>query len=607
MSTRGHSFVQAFGRRLRLVFVVCAIELAAASLASASGSQKQVLVLYSTRRDAQIAVVGERELPRMLEAGLGGNIDHYSEYIDPARFSEPEYDAGLRDFLRLKYVDHEFDVIVGMGDDAVKFISSHRKDLFTNVPVAFYTASPATRRPPNSAGIVVGLDLHSTVGMMLALQPGLRHIFVVTGAEDGDRRYEGVTRAQLRPFEARVELVYLSGLSTTNLQARLRALPERSAVYYVLVNKDGDGEYFHPLDYLERVVDAANAPTYSWVDSTMGRGVVGGNLKSLERQVWAVGQVALSVLKGARADDIPTSSPDLNVNEVDFRQLRRWGISEARLPPGTQVMFREPSAWDRYKEYILASVAVLLGQTMLIIALLVQRTRRRKAEGEARGSQAALQTSLVRIRDLGGRLLNAQEAERARIARELHDDIAQQLALLTIDLELLDRDKPSGEALHRAHEIAKSVHDLSHRLHPAKLRLVGLVAALRGLEHELAQSDIPVTFTHQNVPPAIAPDLMLCIFRIVQEAVQNALKYSKGRHVSVHLSGSPEGLELTVRDDGVGFDLRRVWGSGLGLISMGERLEAMGGTLQIRSSPGQGTIVEAKVPLSAVNTETIAV
>ena len=143
------------------------------------------------------------------------------------------------------------------------------------------------------------------------------------------------------------------------------------------------------------------------------------------------------MLRGEPADSIPTSSPSLNVSQVDWRQLRRWGISEARVPAGTLVRFREPSAWDRYRIYILGAVAVLLAQTALIAGLLVQRARRRQAEEQVRGSQAELRTSYERIRDLGARLLNAQETERSRIARELHDDISQQLALLEIDLELL--------------------------------------------------------------------------------------------------------------------------------------------------------------------------
>ena len=228
---------------------------------------------------------------------------------------------------------------------------------------------------------------------------------------------------------------------------------------------------------------------------------------------------------------------------------------------------------------------------MLIVGLLVQRTRRRQAE--------------KRIRDLGGRLLNAQETERSRIARELHDDISQQMALLTIDLELLGGARGHSEPLAveattRAHDIAKSIHDLSRRLHPARLRLIGLVAAINGLRQELSKSSgIPIAFTHDHVPSTLPPDLTLCLFRVVQEALQNAVKHSRAHQISVRLSVGVEALSLTIADDGVGFDIDAASARGLGLISMSERLDMHGGTIDIRSRPGAGTRLEVAVPLHA--------
>ena len=272
------------------------------------------------------------------------------------------------------------------------------------------------------------------------------------------------------------------------------------------------------------------------------------------------------------------------------------------MPAGTRVLFQEPSAWERYKRYIVGSAALVSVQALFIVALLVQRARRRRAEARVRGRERELRASFERIRDLGGRLLNAQETERARIARELHDDISQQVILLSIDLELLvkgraDPARLAGEALSRAQSLAKSVHDLSHRLHPARLRLVGLVAALEGLQHDLSTSGIPIAFAHDGVPSMLPPDVMVCVFRTVQEAVQNALKYSRAHQISIRLIGSTDQLALTVADDGVGFDVDAAWGRGLGLISMGERLETIDGTIAIRSTPGAGTTVEVVVPL----------
>jgi len=493
-----------------------------------------------------------------------------------------------------------------MADLALEFIGENRNDLFPDVPIVYFTSSSSTRRIPNSTGIVAPVDVSGTVALAAALQPDLQHVFVVSGAEPADRAFEGVARSQLKPFEPKLSFTYLSGLSTRDLETRRAALPQHSAVYYLIVSRDGTGENFHPLEYVDKIAAVANVPLYCWVDSAMGHGIVGGRLKNQTIQAVAVGNLALRVIRGEQADSIPLISPEVTSTEVDWRQLRRWGISEARVPAGTLIRFREPSAWDRYKVYILGAAAILLAQTALIAGLLLQQSRRREAEEQVRGSQAQLQTSYERIRDLGVRLLSAQESERARIARELHDDISQQVALLTMDLELLgsaDRhqsEKLADEALIRAQEIARSVHDLSHRLHPAKLRLIGLVPALKALQREFSQSDTAISFTHDNVPPTLAPDLTLCLFRVVQEALQNAVKSGRAPHVSVHLSAGPEGLTLTIADDGVGFDVAAAWGQGLGLISMAERLEAIGGTLKIHSKPGAGTRLDISVPLDVL-------
>jgi signal transduction histidine kinase len=320
------------------------------------------------------------------------------------------------------------------------------------------------------------------------------------------------------------------------------------------------------------------------------------------------GRLLLQVLDRASSGlPLPPSEVARPVQVVDWRALQRWGLSEGQLPPGTEVLFRTPTVWDRYKAYILAALALLIVQSGLIAGLLIQRARRHHAEVELRRSQDSLRTSNERIRHLGSRMLKAQETERSRIARELHDDINQQLALLTMDLDQVGgRADPAevkrltAEARARIQEIARSVRDLSHSLHPAKLRLIGLVAALQTLRLELSHSGIAIAFTHDNVPSTLSADVKLCLFRIVQEALQNAIKYSHAKEVAVHLAASPIGLTLSVVDDGVGFDVEVMWANGLGLVSMKERLEAIGGFLEIRSGPGCGTRVEARVPLDVI-------
>jgi len=243
--------------------------------------------------------------------------------------------------------------------------------------------------------------------------------------------------------------------------------------------------------------------------------------------------------------------------------------------------------------YVLAALVIVVAQAVLIAALLLQNRRRRKAERELVESEAELRSSYERVRDVGGRLLTAQEAERSRIARELHDDISHQLALLEIELRLSGRDE---EARVRINGIARSVHELSHRLHPAKLQLLGLIPSLRSLQKELLRSGLVVEFTHGDIPSPLSPSITLCVYRIVQEALQNAAKYSEAAAVSVDLRHDHGELTLTIADDGIGFDVDSAWGKGLGLISILERIEANRGTLDIRSKPGDGTRFRVRVP-----------
>jgi PAS domain S-box-containing protein len=211
---------------------------------------------------------------------------------------------------------------------------------------------------------------------------------------------------------------------------------------------------------------------------------------------------------------------------------------------------------------------------------------------------------------VSGRLIEAHEEERRRIARELHDDIGQRLALSAVELQRFADNPPESRAelrdraqelLRRTEEIASDVQALSHQLHSSKLEMLGIVAAAQSFCRELsAQQGVKVDFTHGNVPSALPRDVSLCLFRVLQEALQNAVKYSGTRQFRAELRRISDELELTVSDSGVGFDLREAMHSrGLGLVSMHERVSLVNGTLSITSKPESGTEISVRVPLSA--------
>jgi signal transduction histidine kinase len=215
-----------------------------------------------------------------------------------------------------------------------------------------------------------------------------------------------------------------------------------------------------------------------------------------------------------------------------------------------------------------------------------------------------------RGKDVEAYLTEAHEAERKRIASELHDDIGQRIALMSMDLDALDRalPLPTGEARTRVRalsdrciELAKDIQALSDRLHPLKLDHLGLVAAAASFHRETStRQHVDIAFSHDGVPDGVPKHVSLALFRVLHEAVTNAVTHAGVRDVAVTLRGTPEDIRLEVDDAGIGFDVDAALSRRApGLVGMQQRMRLVGGELFIQSRPGAGTSVRARVPLSA--------
>ena len=212
------------------------------------------------------------------------------------------------------------------------------------------------------------------------------------------------------------------------------------------------------------------------------------------------------------------------------------------------------------------------------------------------------------LRHLSGRLITAQEEERKRLARELHDDLNQRIALMSIELEQLGQIASNvgggfntrlEKLQRRAQEISTDIHRMSYELHPSKLDHLGLVPALRSFCRELSISrGLHVNFTYDGFPADLSPEKTLCIFRVAQEALQNAAKHSGALRVNIHLAKTAVSIELEVSDSGCGFEINSKEATGgLGFTSIRERVRAVEGRIQISSSPGKGTRISVSIPL----------
>jgi PAS domain S-box-containing protein len=245
----------------------------------------------------------------------------------------------------------------------------------------------------------------------------------------------------------------------------------------------------------------------------------------------------------------------------------------------------------------------------------------RDAAGNIIGLRGTLQDITERklaeeaFASVGRRLIEAQEQERTRIARELHDDICQRLVLLAVVLDQLQSEPPDlpvevrmrlGELWKQTTEIASDLQSLSHELHSAKLEFLGVAAAMKGFCKEFAKEQkVEIEFHSRDLPNPLSPDISLCLFRVLQEALYNSSKHSGVRHFDVQLWGTSGEIHLMVGDSGKGFDREAVKKSpGLGLISMEERLRLLNGTFSIESRPKRGTTIHARVPLARVTQTT---
>jgi signal transduction histidine kinase len=573
-------------------------------VSTAWAEQRRVLALIASRREAAAAATFDEVFRQVLGQKLGPTLDYYSEYLDSQRFADPDYLPALGAFLKRKYAGLQFDLILTPTNAGADFLQRYRDELFPGVPVVFagiLGANPGD----NAAGVIHAIEMAESVEMALELHPQTREVYVLTGTSAFDKFFEDIAREQLHRLEDRVSIVYWSGLTLDAAVSRVSRLPADAVLYPMPFTEDAAGQRFLAVESFDRIAAAANVPIYTWTDHVMSRGVVGGALNSTDALARAVATLALRVLGGEDPDSIPVETVDVLTREVDWRQLQRWSISESLLPPGTVVRFREPGPWERYRWYIVGTVAVVALQTALIAGLLIQRQRRRRVEH-------ALRVSSRQNQDLAGRLITAQEAERTRIARDLHDDASQELVGLALSLSMLRAQLSRAAAAEevtdllsdlqqRTVTLGESLRTLSHELHPGVLQHAGIVAALRayGAEFE-RRHGIRTRVEAADEFRSLDPETALCLYRVVQEALTNAARHSGADDVLVKLEPTNGSIRLSVRDNGAGFDPARRTGTGLGLQSIDERVRLRDGTATITSKPGKGTMVFVTIPVPAM-------
>jgi PAS domain S-box-containing protein len=694
---------------------------AGAQRSPANITPKNILVVYSFADRKEFSAIDD--LKSRMRSVIRWPLNFYVENIESRRFDDKNYEEDLVDNLKNTYDHLKFDLIVPDNFPALEFVLRHRSELFPVTPIVFFDLDEswlaAQKLPPGVTGVTAVVDIKATIDLALRLHPSTSNIAVVIDNSPYERYWLGRIRSEIARRQNKLSEIDLVALPAGEIMQRVDQLPPNTIVLFQLSYQETEQPAIELPELAAWI--GRRLPTYSifpW--NCINHEGIGGDSFDGYRQISLVSEVARRVLSGERPERIPVVHDTSHHIVADWRMVRSWHIPESAFPPGSEFVNREPTVWQRYRGYILAAIAVIIAQALLIAALLWQRARKRKAEAVLRESEErfrvlanntpaliwmsdahgkitylndrrieftgqdtdagygdtwvsyihpddvhyvlerfsnALKTrksfsreyrlrrtdgvyrwvlnvgsprvngdgsfagfigSIIDISDqklarealqkLSGQLIEAQEKERRRIARELHDDICQRLALLSVELGQASRSSNGSagkleDIRKHCSEIANDVQTLSHKLHSSKLDYLGIGPALKGFCEEFSrQHEVTVEFRERNVPGDVPSDSALCLFRVTQEALRNAMKYSRTNSFAVELTSVADEVQLEVRDWGAGFDVQEARRShGLGLVSMRERVNLVHGRFSIESTPGEGTRVIAVVPLAAQN------
>jgi signal transduction histidine kinase len=602
---------------LRCLLAVPALLLVHLALAAEA---KHVLVVHTSNRLSGYGIAVESGLRQVLDGNPAQPVQIFSEFLDEPRFGGDRYELTVTTYLHDKYADHPVDAVVAGGDAALEFILRHRDQLFPRVPVLYLGVTPLALQsmpplPPDVVGVPIVWDFAGTVGLALKWHPHATRLVIVQGASIQDD-WESVISPQIAPILGHVQAEYLIGLPPPTLQKRLRELGNDSVVLTMGFHRDRDGRFYVPSDAIDLIVAASSAPVYSAADVALGSGVVGGRMLSYEGTGRQYGQILERLFSGQPDwKRMPDSNP--SSLQVDWRQVKRWGIDPELIPPDAVVRFRPPTLWQAYRNAVVGAVTVILLLSALVVSLLLERRRRRTAEIAVRKQHTELAHA--------SRLAVAGELT-AAIAHEINQPLgAAQMSADAAELILQAGGDRREDLLRlvgrirndtlRAGEVIKRLRTLLGR-HEARRRPLDLNVALADVEvflrPELQRRDMALALRPGPTPARILGDetqIQQVLINLIMNAMDATADAPADRRTIVVQVEFAAGIySISVKDRGSGFtdgDLSKLFdsffstkrtGMGLGLSIARTIVEAHGGTIQAENAPGGGAIFRVRLP-----------
>jgi signal transduction histidine kinase len=362
-------------------------------LVAAEPRPRAVLVLAQAETTSPFYGAIFAGLRSTVTADRNGTVSVYVESLDLDRFTGAGYETSLTSHLRTKYADRPPGVLVAVGAAALQLVLRLRPELWPEVPVVFCMVDEPTldrlSLGPGVTGNTLRLRLSDMMTVAQSLVPKLKRVALVGDAWNRQTVFRHF-RQEVPAATAGFEVIDLIGLPLAEVRRRVASLPEEAVILYTAMYSDGAGTSLFAREALSRFADVANAPIVGSAETFLGAGATGGFVMQPSAIGSSAGRIALRILNGESTSQIPVTMINAVYPVFDWQRMQRWGVTESNLPSGSEIRYREPGAWERYRQQIVAIAVVILLQAMLIIALLYQRRRRRMAEVEARQRMAEL-------------------------------------------------------------------------------------------------------------------------------------------------------------------------------------------------------------------------
>jgi len=595
-----------------------------------------VLVASSANADSRVERIATRSVlvldqstsfrpwPSAIIAGVrsvfrdnpGSPIALYVEHLDLHRFDGSEYLDNLRRHFSEKYRDRPIDVILTIGPRAFEYGMRLRESLWPAVPAVF-AAVPEDSAPnplPGVTGTTVQMTLANLIKASRLLDPDLKRFAIVGDRLDAHPHYYPYGK-ELPIASQNLEFIDLTGLPVRTVKERVARLPDHTTILYIGINADPEGEYL-AAEILPLIAETANRPIVVDAESYFGTGATGGFLISPEQIGQTAGRLALRIIQGENSSNIPVTRGDLPRLVFDWRQLQKWNISENRLPPGSDVRFRQLSAWQQYRSHILAAAAILLFQFGSIILLLGEHRRRHSAEIATRSTMS----QLAQV----NRLATAGELS-ASIAHEVNQPLTGIVTKANAALRWLAADKPDLEkaraalthivsAGHRASNIITSIRSMlrkeTQKNSPVDInKLIWTVLGLVWIDLRKHEIDLD-TKLNEQLPSVWGNEIQLqqVILNLITNAIES-MHSVKQRKLRVRSEpGGPDEVHVSIEDTGTGIDhsnldsifkpmfTTKATGMGMGLAICRSIIESHGGRIWISQGSEQGSIFHFSLP-----------